>query len=256
VQKSVHTNVPKDGKQTKRGSFLLLALHLIPGIVFALVFFLLAKALMGIGATAYLGLIISIPICLVPIELGIMTVWSRKTKGTSLFGAALGYRVRGELIDGILILILLLLIILVAYFLTGPLSLQLESYFSTWVPEWLTTEDIVHDLSTVSSAQRWITFILAFVLSGFVAPIVEEMYFRGFLLAKMGSIGVVAPIVNAFLFAIYHFYLPWNVLGIFVCFIPIAYAVRARKNFLISTVIHSVSNILGVLNLVWLTRAQ
>jgi membrane protease YdiL (CAAX protease family) len=228
-------------------SFLLLALHLIPGIVFALVFYLLAKVLMRGGATAYLALIISIPLCLAPLELGIMIVWGKKATGTSLFGAALGYRARGGPVEWILIPLFLLLIVLIMP--TGPLTLWLESYLSPWVPEWLTTEKIIRELAMVSSAQRRVTFLLAFVFSGFVAPIVEEMYFRGFLLSKMESMGVVAPIVNSFLFAIYHFYLPWNVPVIFVGFIPIAYAVWARRNFLISIIVHSVVNLLGVLQL-------
>lgn len=255
MQQSVYTWVPKEGQQAKLMSFLLLALHIIPGIVFALVFCLLAKALMGIGATAYLALIISIPLCLVPMELGIMIVSSEATH-TASFGAALGYRTRVEVVEWILIPLLLMLIILVMSLVTGPLSLWLESYLSSWVPEWLTTGNIIRELSMVSSAQRRVTFLLAFVFSGLVAPIIEEMYFRGFLLPKMESMGIFAPIVNAFLFAIYHFYFPWNVPAIFVGFIPIAYAVWARENFLIGIIIHIVINLLGVLQLVWLTRAQ
>lgn len=255
MRQSAHTNILDEGQQVERMWFLLLALHLIPGIVFALVFCLLAKTLMGGGATAYLALIIAIPVCLVPTEMGIMLLWSMKTTGIPSFRTVLGYRARGGSAEWLLIPLLLILIVLIISLVTGPLSLWLESYLSSWVPEWLTTENTIRELSKVSSAQRRVTFLLAFVLSGLVAPIVEEMYFRGFLLPKMESMGIVAPIVNVFLFAIYHFYLPWNVPAIFFGFVPIAYAVWKRKNFLIGVITHSVINLLGVLQLAWLTQA-
>jgi hypothetical protein len=94
------------------------------------------------------------------------------------------------------------------------------------------------------------------VLSGLVAPIIEEVYFRGFLLPKMESLGVVAPMVNAFLFAIYHFYFPWNVPAILIGFTPIAYAVWATENLSIGMFTHILFNLLGVLQMVWLTRAR
>jgi membrane protease YdiL (CAAX protease family) len=88
-----------------------------------------------------------------------------------------------------------------------------------------------------------------------VAPVVEEIYFRGFLLAKMESMGAVAPVANAFLFAIYHFYFPWNVPAIFLGFLPIAYAVWKRKNLAISVVTHMAINLLGVVQVAWLAQA-
>jgi membrane protease YdiL (CAAX protease family) len=255
MRQSAHTNVLDEGQQAERMTSLLLALHLIPGIVLALVFCLLAKALRGGGATVYLALITTIPLCLVPMEMGIMLVWSMKTTGIPSLRTVLGYRARAGVAEWLLIPLLLILIVLMMSLVTGPLSLRLESYLSSWVPEWLTTENTIRELSIVSSTQRRVTFLLAFVLSGLVAPIVEEMYFRGFLLPKMESMGVVAPIVNAFLFAIYHFYLPWNVPAIFLGFVPIAYAVWNRKNFLISVIVHSFINLLGVLQLAWMTQA-
>jgi membrane protease YdiL (CAAX protease family) len=109
---------------------------------------------------------------------------------------------------------------------------------------------MIHKLSLVPSIQRWITLLLAVIFSGFVAPVVEEMYFRGFLLPKMESLGVLAPVINALLFAIYHFFAPWNMPGIFIVFIPIVYAVWSRKNILIGIITHSAINLLSVVQLV------
>ncbi len=233
---------------------LLLVLHILPGILFAIVFFLLAKALMEGGATAYLALIISIPLCLVPMELGIMILWSKVATGSYSFRNVLGYQAKSDVIAWSLILVLLLVLFSVTSSVTSPLSVQLENYLTPWVPEWLTMDEIIRELSLVSTTQRRITFLLAFVFSGLVAPVIEEVYFRGFLLSKLESTGIAAPIINAFLFALYHFYFPWNVPAIFLGFTVIGYAVWARKNFLIGIVIHICNNLLGVLQLIWFTR--
>lgn len=113
MQQSAHTNILDKGRQAKRMWFLLLALHLFPGIVFALVFCFLAKTLMRGGATAYLALIVTIPLCLVPTETGIMLLWSIKTTGTLSFRTVLGYRARGGATEWLLIPLLLVLIVLI-----------------------------------------------------------------------------------------------------------------------------------------------
>jgi membrane protease YdiL (CAAX protease family) len=46
--------------------------------------------------------------------------------------------------------------------------------------------------------------LLGLVLSGVVAPVVEEMYFRGYLLPRLSRLGRWAPVLNVTLFALYH----------------------------------------------------
>ena len=50
------------------------------------------------------------------------------------------------------------------------------------------------------------------VLSGILVPIVEELYFRGYLLTRMPSqFGRLKPAAHSFLFAVYHFDTPWMI---------------------------------------------
>ena len=72
----------------------------------------------------------------------------------------------------------------------------------------------------------------------------EEAYFRGFLLPRMRHWGRMAPVANALLFGLYHFFTPWNLPAVFVAFV-----VQARKNFRISLVVHVLFNLTGVLTL-------
>jgi hypothetical protein len=130
-----------------------------------------------------------------------------------------------------------------------PISLYLDTHLSVWLPSWAAQAPLMSDLLSSSPTQRSIALGLAVLLSGLVAPIVEEMYFRGFLLPRMDHWGPAAPVINSLLFAVYHFYFPGNVPGIFVAFLPVAYVVMAKKNWRIGVVFHSLVNLRGVYSL-------
>ena len=131
----------------------------------------------------------------------------------------------------------------------SPIYQYVETHLSIFLPSWTTQEALIRGLIGVSHTQRSITLGLAVILSGFVAPVVEELYFRGFLLPRMEHWGWVAPVVNSLLFGIYHFYFPGNVLGIFVTWLPISYVVMRTKNWRIGAVVHSLINLWGVFSL-------
>ncbi|MEV0111553.1 CPBP family intramembrane glutamic endopeptidase [Nocardia sp. NPDC050799] len=40
-------------------------------------------------------------------------------------------------------------------------------------------------------------------------PLIEELYFRGFLLPRIAHLGGWAPVLSTVLFALYHFWSPW-----------------------------------------------
>ena len=119
----------------------------------------------------------------------------------------------------------------------------------SWFPALISSETLLHGLADCPPGQRTATFIAAFVLSGFVAPIVEEWYFRGFLLPRMERWGLAAPAVNSLLFAMYHFFFPWNVASIFIAFLPIAYVTWIRKNWRIGAIAHCMLNLTGIIQL-------
>jgi membrane protease YdiL (CAAX protease family) len=152
-------------------------------------------------------------------------------------------------VDYIVLPILLFICWGVLSILVAPISQYVEANLSGWLPAWVSQESLVGGLANSSSTQRSITLGLAVLLSGFVAPAVEELYFRGFLLPKMERWGWAAPVVNSFLFAVYHFYFPGNVPGIFLAFIPLSYVVILKKNWRIGLVVHSLFNLWGVFSL-------
>jgi membrane protease YdiL (CAAX protease family) len=228
---------------------LLIALHLLPGVLFGGVFFALSWMFIHWGLTGYLALLVAIPIILAPIETGIMLLWSKRETGKRSLSAVIDYHHRGSAIDYILIPFLLFICWGILSILISPISLYLEAHLPAWLPAWATQEALVNGILSSSPPQRSITFGLAVLFSGLIAPVVEELYFRGFLLPRMEYWGWSAPVMNALLFALYHFYFPGNVLGIFVAFIPISYVVVLKKNWRIGLVFHCMVNLWGVYNL-------
>ncbi len=84
------------------------------------------------------------------------------------------------------------------------------------------------------------------VLFALLAKLVfEEMYFRGFLLPRMSYLGVLAPAANALLFAVAHYWQPYNWPLIFLLVLVNAYVVWWRRNIYIATLLHGSANTIG-----------
>ena len=92
----------------------------------------------------------------------------------------------------------------------------------------------------------WRTIILTYIFNGFLAPIVEEIYFRGFLLPRMNRLGKAAPAVNVALFSISHFFSPHEIITRILGILPFTYAVWFKKNIYIGMVVHCTLNLMGM----------
>ena len=90
LEKTEHSKLPGP---------LLIALHLVPGILFAVFFFILSWMLIRRGLTGYLALLITIPACLVPMEIGVMLFWSVRFAGTRSLSEAIRYRSKGTAVE-------------------------------------------------------------------------------------------------------------------------------------------------------------
>jgi membrane protease YdiL (CAAX protease family) len=90
-----------------------------------------------------------------------------------------------------------------------------------------------------------LTALLTLLLDGLINPVVEELSFRGYLLARMAHWGWLAPVMSAFLFAAQHYWQPYNVGLIFLVALPEAIIVRWTRNVRFSILCHCVANSLG-----------
>ncbi|MBM7788990.1 CPBP family intramembrane glutamic endopeptidase [Tenggerimyces flavus] len=192
-----------------------IALHLLPGIPIVGVYLLFAQPLMrALELPSFLGWAISMVVALAPIQLGLL-VW-------------LGYRRNGRLslrgvvnyLDkptprGRLVLIVTVLIVQFLGLSTALVTLDNAVYeaFFSWVPFDGSGGGGLTYIGGFPQSVMVITLAVCIPLTGFSLPLIEELYFRGFLLSRLPQLGGWAPLVNTALFSIYHFWSPWAILS-------------------------------------------
>jgi membrane protease YdiL (CAAX protease family) len=128
-------------------------------------------------------------------------------------------------------------------FATAPLiSFSAERVFF-WLPPYLlpSWEPPVEPTQGLSSSHSWRRLIF----DGLAFPIIEEVYFRGFLLPRMTHLGLFAPAANALLFAAWHLWQPYNWPLIFLLVLVNAYVVWWKRNIFIAMLLHCSANTIG-----------
>jgi membrane protease YdiL (CAAX protease family) len=214
-------------------------LHLAPGVPCTLAFLPAAWLVTRAGGSTYLALLLCIPLLLV-CEVGVLIV-ERKRINWSWRSIIVPRGSRGVLILDILLSVAAIYAIAeVASALAIPSRTAILGAMADWLPPWAVFGGIPAGISPT-------TLCLGLVLSGLAASIVEELYYRAFLLPRIPVSGRWAPAVNAALHSICHFYTPWNYLVFFLAFLPLAYYVRLRGNLLPTILTHCLFNSVGVI---------
>ena len=97
------------------------------------------------------------------------------------------------------------------------------------------------------SALLW-TAVLVLVGSVLIAPVVEEAYFRGFLLPRMPvRLGRTAPLAHTVLFAFYHVWTLWLTPTRILAVLPLTYITLRTRSILPAMVAHIVLNLIDVM---------
>ena len=221
----------------------LLALHLGPGVLITVAFVALAPVVEAARFPPIAALLLAIALVLVPVELGIVLRAGGRL-GSPL--AAVPYRRPMPLRDWLWLVPALIVAEFAGFGILALIEPGLISGVFGWLPEWFVRPLPVDHVANYSSAAWVITLGAYFVLNGFVGPIVEELYFRGYLLPRMERLGNRAPLVNVTLFSMYHFWSPWQVLARIAALVPTAYAVRWKQNVYLGMVVHCTGNTLGI----------
>ena len=98
---------------------------------------------------------------------------------------------------------------------------------------------------TGSSTAHVATAVGYLVILVILGPLVEELYFRGYLLPRLGRFGAWAPLINVSLFACYHLWKPWDAFMLILILAPTMYAVWRLKDIRISIAVHIALNATG-----------
>jgi len=231
-----------------------LALHLLPGAFIVVLFVAAAPLLIRAGFPPLFAIIT------VGLTIGLgFQLWhlyneGRKRNGRlSLEGIVL-YRESMPFWQYFVWGILFVVAAFVINTLTGPIGAALLKLFP-WLPEWFELRD-PSTLLTYSKPILILTFVLYLLLNGIAAPIVEELYFRGYLMPRLSRFGKWTPIIETLLFTLYHFWQPYYWITQFFSILPVVYAVWWKKNIKLGIFVHMALNLIGGLLLTGLVLGQ
>ena len=230
-------SVPVGAVRSPHGAATTVLLHLAPGAVGLLAFVGLlplagALGLPSVAALAGVGLFV------VPaVQLGILEVHRRRRPFDP--AVALGVRLPLPRVLGWAVLEIVLAGAM--FMLTAPLTRLIQTRLFGWWPDaWtirLRTDGLYSDEALLITAAL---LLLGTVL---VAPVVEELYFRGFLLPRMPQrLGAWRVPAHVALFAGYHLYSPWLTPTRVIAILPLAYVALRTQDVRIGMVAHVVLN--------------
>jgi membrane protease YdiL (CAAX protease family) len=223
----------------------LLALHIVPGALMTLAFIAFAPVAQDIGFPPIAALLVAIVVVLVPVELGIM--WRAAASEGVRFLDVIPYRRPIRPRDWLWLVPALIALAFLGFGLHMAIEPTLIDRFFGWLPEWFVKPISVDRVGEYSSAVWVVTIAAFFAVNGFLGPIVEELYFRGYLLPRMARFGRWAPLINVSLFSLYHFWSPWQLMARILGLGPTVYAARWTRNVYLGMVVHCSLNTLGVL---------
>jgi membrane protease YdiL (CAAX protease family) len=226
-------------KELKLSNPMIIILSLAPGLVMFLWAFLFSNPIFGIKFSIYLSLMLAIILGLIPTELAIMKYFACKNKlkikDIILFKEKTPLK---RLLPSIIIPFFLAAIV---FMVIPKFEQQFYRNVFNFVPGWFK----IDRFNTNETKFLTLTLVLNFLLNGFFGPLVEEIYFRGFLLPRMEMFGKIAPLINAILFSVYHFFTPWENITRILAITPLSYSVWINKNMRIGIIIHCSLNTIG-----------
>jgi membrane protease YdiL (CAAX protease family) len=220
-----------------------ISLHLLPGIFITLFYVLTRPVFHRANVPAAAAIYLAILVVLVPLELGFLLYLGKRRNGRiSLAGIV--QNVEPTPLAQMLWLVPVLLIWSIAVFqvLGVPLDQLVTRRLLFWLPDLFQPTAFAMNLTGYSRGVLLAAWTGAWLLNGIAGPVVEEYYFRGYLLPRMGALGRWAPLVNVLLFSLYHLFSPWQNVSRILALLPLVYAVWWKRNIRISMWTHCLLN--------------
>jgi len=234
-----------------------IALHLLPGALILLFYVVTAPFAATLGFPSGTALFVSIGVVLIPFELGVLLWEGRRKNGRFSLQGIVRFREPIPWWQYVALgLPLFTWLGVVFMILAPPLDSILINRFFAWLPDWFFMFGRTGQFTGLSRSALAITAILNLLLNGIAGPVVEEMYFRGFLLPRLHSLKGWAPLVNVVLFSLYHFFSPWQNLARIIGFAPMVYVAWWKRNIYLGMIVHCLGNIVGAVGMLALVFAR
>jgi membrane protease YdiL (CAAX protease family) len=213
-------------------------LHLLPGILVGCFYFLAQQPIANMGYPSIVALILAFAFILIPIELGYLFYQGKKKTGRFTLQGIISYRYSIPWWQYLVWVLIIFIAVGAIFTLLKPVDTFLQGKLFSWMPEPNYGLDGSYSRKTLI-----VTYSLVFIFVAVLSPLVEELYFRGYLLPRMK--GKYVPLFHSFLFAIQHVFTPWMIITRTLGFLPILFGVK-KKNIYIGMIVHILCNTINV----------
>lgn len=219
------------------------ALHLFPGVLTATAFYALGSVVTDAGYPGIAAAIVCAGVVIVGVELTWLLWEARRKTGSWKLAGVLPYRpTRFTWRKALLAVALLAWGFAVAILGIGT---SIKDSFFSWMPNWALDPLPTRFAETGDTGAQVMIALgyLAFLV--FLAPLVEELYFRGYLLPRISRLGAWSALINVGLFACYHLWKPWDAVNLILVLAPTYYMVWRLKDIRLGIAVHIALNGLG-----------
>ncbi|HEX7555998.1 MAG TPA: CPBP family intramembrane glutamic endopeptidase [Leptolinea sp.] len=213
-------------------------LHLLPGILVGCFYLLIRQPVINMGYPSIIALILAYAFILIPVELGYLLYQGKKRTGRFTLQGIISYRNSIPWWQYLVWVFVIFIAVGAIFTLLKPADTFLQGKLFFWMP------DINNGLDGNYSRRTLIvTYSMVFIFVAVLIPLVEELYFRGYLLPRIK--GKYAPLFHCFLFAAQHALEPWMIITRTLGFLPILFGVK-KKNICVGIIVHILCNMVNV----------
>lgn len=219
-----------------------LILHLAPGVLILCFYLIIYNSFVETGFYAQTALTTSFLIIGATIPI-LFLIYLSKKNNVKIFASIVLFNKKLYWWEYVVYPIIIVFVAVLISASIQPIASHISNLLSDFLPQWFLRPYIIPD--AISERNILITLIMVILIDGIIHPIVEEIYFRGFLLPRLTHYKIYAPILGALFFALFHLWQPQNMLSIFLMNIPWLYVVWWKRSFLLSIIVHCLANTLG-----------
>jgi uncharacterized protein len=226
-------------------------LHLLPGAALTVFVVLAAPVVQSLGIPPVFALFVGIGVVIVPIELGVLLLHAKRTTGAYSLRATVVYRQRVPA-RRLVPMVAALFAWFTAWLVLATVMLDewIAERFFAWMPDVILQFSMVQEAGESAPTAALVALVIvAFVFNGLVGPVVEELYFRGFLLPRIDRLGRWTPVLNTVLFSLYHFWTPWQNLTRIIGFLPLGWLTWRKRSTQLAMAGHVTINLVFLLGL-------
>ena len=189
---------------------------------------------------------------LIPVQMGVLLYVGKMQHGKLTLKGVVRYIEKSSCKQYFIFVPIFLVYNLILFVAVAPIIQPyiVDTLFS-WYPKdynfQLLMQGVMENPSSVAGYRGiYVLAALYILLSCILGPLVEELYFRGYLLPRMQKYANKwAPFINTILFSVYHFFSPWENLIRIVGFYPVIYLVWRKKDIRFGIFTHIILNSIG-----------